>query len=192
MAKSILLNENWEKDTVFPEKLAKLAKLAFATSAKGDATFKDPDNDTNYDVEQFEAYDYATRSMVSTPGVSLVHENILWQCWSAGTTRKNQEYFKFRAFCLFIAPINNYGRISEEPFQIASGQIFHNSGRKGDFYEMQLFDAVATAEIKMARALLDAGVSLDKILKTSQTLTRADLENDFSDAGRRSSEVTLG
>ena len=192
MAKSILLNENWEKDTVFPEKLAKLAKLALAASVKGEEKFTDPDDDTEYEVDEFQTFDYSTRAHLVVPGVSIVHENILWQCFSAGTTRKNQEYFKFKGFCLFIAPTSPTGRILEEPLQIASGQIFHNSSRRGDYYEMQLFDAVATAEIKMARALLDAGISIDKVIKASQTLTRSDLENTYYEAGRRSSEVALG
>lgn len=191
MAKSILLNEDWEKDVVFPEKIAKLAKLAHATSVKGDATFTDPNDDKEYEVEEFQSYDYAARSMVNTPGVSIVHENMLWQCWSAGTTKKNQEYFKFRAFCLFMAPTNSYGKVLDEPFQIASGQIFHNTSRRGDSYEMQLFDAGATAEIKLARRLLEAGISLEKIINASDILTRSDLENNFYEASRRSSDVNL-
>ena len=191
MAKSILLNEDWEKDTVFPERLAKLAKLAHATSVKSDTSFTDPDDDEKYEVEEFQVYDYASRSFVTIPGVSIVHENMLWQCWSAGTTKRNQEYFKFRAFCLCIVPTNNYGKILDDPFQIASGQIFHNTGRHGDSYEMQLFDAAATSEIKLARRLLDAGVSLDKIIGASDILTRSDLENNFYEASRRSSNVNL-
>lgn len=192
MAKSILLNEDWEEDTVFPEKLAKLARQAYASYAKGEEEFTDPDNNEKHEVELFDTFDWSSRSVVETPGVSIVHENLLWQCWSAGTTKRNQEYFKFRAYCVFINPIDKYKRQLDEPLQVASGQIFHNKSRRGDFYQMQMFDAQTTAELKLARNLIDSGVSVEKIIQASDILTRSDLENKFQKSDRRKSAVSLG
>lgn len=191
MAKSILLNEDWEQDTVFPEKLAKLARQAYAAFAKNEEKFTDPDDNQEYEVDVFDTYDWASRSMIEVPGISVVHENLMWQCWSAGTTKRNQEYFKFNAYCVFINPVDKRGGLLDEPLKIGSGQIFHNKSRRGDFYQMQLFDARTTAELQLARNLIDAGISVEKIVQASDILTRSDLENTFQRSDRRQSKVSL-
>lgn len=191
MAKAILLNSNFEEDVVFPEKLAKLAKLAYVAAAKGDEKFTEPDSEAEYEVDKLEVYDYALGRMTTVVGVSVPHENLLWQCWHAGDTVKGREYFRFRAYTLCLAPVDNRGRILDEPLVAATGQIFHNSDRSGDRYDMQLTDCASAAELKLARRLIQDGVPVEKILAASELLTRSELENTNFSRGGRTSGVVL-
>jgi len=195
MAKSVLLNEEFQLDTVFPERLAILAKLAMAAHVSDKSTFLDPETNTEHEVIQVKIWSTADRNWVRKPAVAIEHLNMYWECWSAGITKNNKEYYKFRAFNMFINPVDNFGKPVNGLCEVVSGQIFMNKTENNKTtFKMQMFDAATAGEIRLARNLIDSGIPMETIIKhMSANITAADIEPNFGGTeNKRTSTVRLG
>lgn len=185
--KSILLDpDTLQRDTEFSERLGKRTKLAQNAFTTGAHTYTDPDTGDVFNVEKIRIFNSNTRKFEEVPGIMLIMGDLLWECWYGGITTRGNEYFKFRITAPLIAPSDDGKSPNGQDTVIGTGQIFVNQVQGRSTYDMVIRDTAASAELKMGEALLAAGVSMDTIIKASQTLTTADFNQSISYTNRNS------
>lgn len=191
MARTIFLNvSTFQEETKLPRELAQKAMLAFHAHAEGREEFEDPFTEESVKVTQLNVPNYNTRGTDVIPGLRTVHRGLICECWYAGLTSSNKDYFKVRFRHPNLYPLDRNGSVVYDPAIVATGQIFVNKVNNDSEYKMQLRSMADAAQIRAAKKLLGEGVDTTTILRAMPEVTEQDLFG-YQRVSRQSS-VQLG
>lgn len=172
-----------EENTKFPEYLGKCAKLAANSHHSGSASFTCPNSGKTLNVSMIQDKEKIE------PGVEMMYQGTLWQCWSGGLTQGGgKEFFKVRAKDPTLFAFGKNG-ISNKPCVKAYGNLFINVTSEGaTVYKMSLRGIASSAKQELAEALEEAGVvSLEQVTAVDKDVTIPETTRV-----QRTSSVTLG